>query len=85
MTVNVAVTDPELPSVTDTLLMVSCGRSSLVMVRTPCASAIVALVAPLRFTTNVSVGFVGRVADDRDRNESEVTPGVNVRVPDPAT
>ena len=47
---------PVFPSSTDTSLTEIFGASSLRIVHTPCESAIVAFVAPLRFTENVSFG-----------------------------
>ena len=82
VTVNVAVTVPELPSVTETLSIVSGGRSSFVIVSTPCESAIVALLAALRLTRPFRPASAGRVAVDGDGDRCEVTPGANVSVPD---
>ena len=85
MTVNAAVSVPLLPSVTVRLAIVSRGRSSLTMVTTAWASAMVALTGDVRLTKNVSFGLDGRIADDRDGDGGRVVvPGAKVAVPDAA-
>jgi hypothetical protein len=55
VTVKVAFALPALPSVTEALPMLSAGAgSSFTIIPVPWLTAIVALVAPLRTTLNVS-------------------------------
>ena len=85
-TVNTALELPELPSGADALPMDSAGvASSFWIVPVACASAIVAFVAPLRLTTNVSAGSKSTSPVTETVTFVEVAPAVNVAVPDAAT
>ena len=83
VTVNDAVVEPELPSVTATSLMDKDGSaSSSVIVMTPCASEIVAFDSPERFTVNLSSS--SSVVSPRMPTETvfDVSPGEKVSVVD---
>ena len=80
--VNVMLAVPALPSVSETSLMVSDGAvSSFTMVPAPWLSAIVALVAPERFTTYVSLFSSMRSPTIGTGTVFSTWPGVNVSVP----
>ncbi len=84
-TVNVATVVPASPSASDTSLTETAGgTSSLVMVPTPCASAIVALVGALRSTVKVSGASNFASPFTRTTTCCAVVPGANVTVPLPA-
>ena len=83
-TVKTAFVVPELPSLTVASLIDRAGKSSLVTVPTPWASATVAPVAPLRVTVKVSSFSMvesPRMATDR---VLLVSPAAKVRVPEAA-
>ncbi len=80
--VNVMLAVPALPSVSETSLMVSDGAvSSFTMVPAPWLSAIVAFVAPDRFTTYVSLGSSVRSPTIGTGTVCTTCPGRNVSVP----
>jgi hypothetical protein len=83
VTVKTALVAPAFPSVIATSLTARVGAiaaSSLVMVPTPCGSAIVALVGLLRLTKKPSVADA-RVAEIATVTRCVVEPGAKAAVP----
>src|SRR2546427_43166 len=82
LTLRTAYVLQQLPSVTFTSLMLRLGGpSSLTIVTTPCALAMVALLALLRFTTKFSSSSLTRSPLTLLVSVCVVTPAAKVSVP----